>query len=118
MNKNRIKEKNTNLLELTPVRNIQWKKNKEGLILLLKPKVHNQWLAKFILPRLKNPYYSIRLDEVGTFVWEKCDGQHTVRELAGHLKDRFGDKVEPVYDRLALFLQGLEKSRFIVYQGI
>jgi len=35
-----------------------------------------------------------------------------------NLKERFGEEVEPLYDRIALFLQSLEKNRFIYYEGL
>jgi hypothetical protein len=109
-------EEQINLLELVPIRNIDWKKSDQGLTVLLKPKIKHPVLAKNILPRLKNPYYKIRLDDVGSFIWEQCDGVQTVKEIADSLSERFGDKVEPLYDRLALFLQSLERNRFILYR--
>lgn len=106
-----------NLLDLIPEKNIEWEKNGEGLIVLLKPKFKNPFLAKHLLSRLKNPYYRIKLDVVGSFIWELCDGHSTVKELARKLKDKFKDKVEPLYDRLGLFLQNLEKNHFIYYKN-
>lgn len=111
-------EKNINLLDLIPVRNIKWEKEEEGRIVLLKPKLKNSFFAKHLLPCLKNPYYKIRLDSIGSFIWEKCDGSSTVKELAEDLKSNFGNNVEPLYNRLSLFLQSLEKNRFIFYKGI
>ena len=111
------KEKSVNLLDLIPVRNIEWEKIEEGLVALLKPKFKHPFLKKHILTRLKNPFYRIKLDSVGSFVWELCDGNLTVKEIAESLKDEFGDKVEPLYDRLALFLQSLEKNHFIEFKG-
>ena len=114
--KERNEKRKTNLLDLIPVRNIDWKKEKEGQIVLLKPKFKNPILAKHFLPRLKNPYYKIKLDDVGSSLWELCNGNLTVEELAKCMKDKFGDKIEPLYDRLSLFLQSLERNRFIVYK--
>lgn len=106
-----------NLLDLIPEKNIEWEKNEKGLIVLLKPKYKNPFLAKHLLPRLKNPYYRVKLDAVGSFIWELCDGHSTVKELGRKLKDKFKDKVEPLYDRLGLFLQNLEKNHFICYKN-
>ncbi len=110
-------KRKVNLLDLIPVRNINWKKEEDELIVLLQPKFKNPFLAKHLLPRLKNPYYKIRLDDVGSFLWERCDGILTVKELANCMKDRFGDKIEPLYDRIALFLQSLERNHLIKYRG-
>ena len=109
-------EKQINLLSLTPVRNIEWKKSDQGLVVLLKPKIKHPFLAKHILPRLRNPHYKIRLDDVGSFIWEQCDGIQTVNKIADSLRKGFGDKVEPLYERLALFLQSLERNRFIMFR--
>ena len=110
-------EKRINLLDLIPVRKIEWEKNEEGLVSLLKPKFKHPFLKKHILPRLKNPYYRIKLDSLGSFVWGLCDGNLPVKKIAENLKDEFGEKIEPLYDRLALFLQSLERNRLIEFKG-
>lgn len=107
-----------NLLELIPVKNIGWEKTEDNLIILLKPKFKHPFFKKHVLPRMKKPNYKIKLDAVGSFVWERCDGQRTVKEVAQSLKQEFGESVEPLYDRLALFLQSLEKNHFIYYKGL
>ena len=117
MKKRGVEKSKINLLDLIPVRNIKWEKKEDGLIVLLKPKFELALLKKYVLPRLKNPCYRIKLDPVGTFIWELCDGNLSVKKLAKSLKEKFGDEVEPFYDRLALFLQSLEKNHFIFYKG-
>lgn len=118
MRKRKGERKGINLLELVPVQNIKWEKTNKGLIVLLKPKIKHPFFAKHILTRLKNPFYKVRLDELGSFIWEQCDGVQTVRDLASNLREKFGEKVEPLYDRLASFLQSLEKNQFIFYKDL
>ncbi len=111
------KEESTiNLLDLIPVKKIEWKEREEGLVELLKPKFKRPFLKKYLLPYVKRPYYRIKLDAVGSFIWGLCNGKLSVKEIAKSLKAEFGDKVEPLYDRLALFLQSLEKNRFIEFK--
>lgn len=117
MKKRRLDKPQINLLELVPVKNIKWEKKEDGLIVLLKPKFKHPFFKKHVLPRMKKPYFKIKLDAVGSFVWEHCDGKKTVKEVAQRLKDEFGESAEPLYDRLALFLQSLEKNRFISFKG-
>jgi len=105
-----------NLLDLIPVRNIKWEKKEDGLIDLLKPKFELALLRKYVLPRLKSPYFKIKLDHVGSFIWEHCDGSLRVKDVAKNLKDKFGEDVEPLYDRLALFLKNLEKNHLIIFK--
>jgi len=116
--KPKVEEPQVNLLELIPVKNIKWEKKEDGLIVLLKPKFKHPFFKKHILPRLKYPFYKVKLDDVGSFVWEWCDGKKTVKEIAQGLKEEFGEKVEPLYNRLALFLQNLEKNHFIIFKGL
>ncbi|MBN1222679.1 MAG: PqqD family protein [Candidatus Aminicenantes bacterium] len=111
-------KKEINLLELVPTKNIDWEKNKEGFVVLLKPKFRHPFFRKHILPKLRSPHYQVKLDDVGSFFWESCDGRSTVMEIAGRMKIHFGEKIEPVYDRLILFLQNLEKNKFIRYIGL
>jgi len=111
-----VEKSKINLLDLIPVRNIKWEKKEDGLIILLKPKFGLAFLKKYVLPRLKKPYFKIKLDPVGSFIWEHCDGSLRVKEVAKNLKDKFGEEVEPLYDRLALFLQSLEKNHLIFYK--
>lgn len=107
-----------NLFELIPVQNMEWETRENGLVSLLKPKFKNPLLAKYLLPRLKNPYYRVKLDEVGTCVWKQCNGENSVKEIAEILYQEFGQKLEPVHDRLSLFLQSLERNQFIKYKNL
>ncbi|MFQ5824990.1 MAG: PqqD family protein, partial [bacterium] len=55
------------------------------------------------------------LDELGSFVWEHCNGLENVQEIGEKLKEKYGDKVEPVFNRLSIFLKRLEKSKSIIW---
>ena len=115
--KNKTKElQELNLLELVPVKNTEWKETEEGLICLLKPKFRFPILKKHLLPHLKHPYYKINLDRIGSQFWESCDGVCTVEEIAKRMKNALGDEVEPLYERITLFLQSLEKNKFIRFK--
>jgi hypothetical protein len=116
--KNKNKESpELNLLELIPAKNIEWEETEDGLICLLKPKFRVPILKKHLLPRLKHPYYKINLDKIGSQFWENCDGVRTVEEIAKHMKKTLGDEVEPLYERITLFLQSLEKNKFILFKS-
>ncbi len=72
------------------------------------------WIAQkmFHRPRVSH----IALDAIGSFIYTSIDGTKTVGELALLLKGRFGEKAEPLYDRLIQYLQILRNNRFITYQ--
>jgi len=102
-----------NLLDIIPVHNIKWEQDSEGQVILFEPKLKNPLFVKYILSRMKRPYYKITLDDIGSFFWKNCNGSHTVKKIAELQKERFGDKVEPLYDRIATFLKALERNGFL-----
>ncbi len=108
------KSEEINLLDLIPERNSRWEVEGETVI-ILHPKFKNKFLAKTLLPRMKKPNWKIKLDDIGSWVWKHCDGKRTVREIGQGLGDCFGDRVDPVYDRLSLFFKRLESSNFVSF---
>ena len=61
---------------------------------------------KFRIPEFKKT----ELDEYGSFVFKNINGKLTVEQIGSKLKEHFGSTVEPVYDRLVVYLQYLEQS--------
>lgn len=102
-----------NLLTLIPEKNREWHKTETGRAKILVPRYGQNPVGAWLARRLANPYIQIELDDVGTAVWEACDGKTTVAEIAENLSVRFGDRVEPLYDRLAIFFQQLQRNKFI-----
>jgi len=102
-----------NLLIFKPRRIVQWEEQEDGRIVLLIPKFKNRLLVKYLLPRMKSKNFKIRLDEFGSLVWRYLDGSHTVMQIGELLHNEFGEKVEPVYDRLGLFVNMLSHRKFI-----
>jgi len=63
---------------------------------------------------LKKPKTSfIHLDEMGSFVWPLLDGEKTILELGEEVKKHFGEKAEPLYERLSRYMHILESYGFI-----
>ena len=106
-----------NLLDLIPDQKINFEESDDGIITLLKPKFENKFLVKYLLPRIRKPNFKIKLDQFGSFVWKQCDGNNTVAQIANLLKENFQDEIDPVYDRLAMFIQSLARYRFIEYNN-
>ena len=118
MKKQRNDPAPVNLLELIPQQNIRSEKTEEGVYVLLKPKYRHPWMVKNVLPLLKSPHYKVKLDDIGSFIWELCDSRKNVEEIGKRLKEKFGDRVEPLYERLGAFFQNLEKNKFITYKNL
>lgn len=106
-----------NYLEHIPVRQagLRWEQDEAGLVTLY---VHNTgWMKKLTQIVLKKPEYSqIHLDQHGSFVWSIMDGEMDILELGELVKERFGEKAEPLYPRLARFFQVLESYQFVSFR--
>ena len=117
----RKREKRTpdvNLLELIPERIVGSETGEDGIVTVHAPRFHSRILKRLIEPRLKRPHMMIRLDEIGTAVWEQIDGSRNVAAIGEMMRERFGERIEPCHDRLAMFFTQLELSRFIRYRNL
>ena len=106
-----------NYLEKIPVRQegLKWDTNEKGLVTLY---VHNTGLMKKITQKLfKKPEYTqVHLDENGSFIWPLIDGKKNIIELGKIVKEHFGEKAEPLYDRLAQYFGILESYGFVEFR--
>ncbi len=110
---NRTRGEPLNLLELKPSRSLEWEDNADGEVVLLVPKFSAPLLRRWLLPLLPTPAFRVKLDSFGTFVWRRCDGVTPVSEIAAQLSRRFGPGVEPLYERIEVFLRKLQQNGFI-----
>ena len=109
----RARNKPVNLLDLKPSRNVEWETGDGEGVVLLVPKFRGPVLQKWLVPLLRQPAFRIRLDEVGSFIWRRCDGITPVSVIAAQLSERFGPGVEPLYERIELFLSKMQRDEFI-----
>jgi hypothetical protein len=105
-----------NLWELTPLRNAKWETTEEGKVVVLVPKFKNPFLVKWILPYLAKPFFRIKLDEIGSQIWQQCDGATSISTIAESLKAKFGDSVEPVDARINKYLNHLERGDLLLVE--
>lgn len=59
---------------------------------------------KFRIPE----YKKTSLDEYGSCVFLQIDGKKTVKDIGENLEVKYGDKVQPLYERLLLFLNHID----------
>jgi len=107
-----------NLLELVPEQLVDSTRDDEGIVTILGPRFKTGFMKKLVGSRLKSPYFKIALDDIGTTVWENIDGTQNIGKISDILKEKFGERIEPVNNRLAMFFTQLEMSRFIVYTNL
>ncbi len=108
--KKKIKE---NYLEKIPVRaEIEWETDSDGNVTLHIE--NNGVMNKFAQVLFKKPKISyIHLDEMGSFIWPLIDGEKDIIKIGESVKEYFGEKAEPLYERLAKYIQTLESYKFI-----
>ena len=110
------KKSSENYLEKIPLKNpeINWTIDEKGIVTL---EVENKGIANTIAQKLlKKPKISyIHLDEMGSFIWPLLDGEVNLISLGRKVKEHFGDKAEPLYERLARYIKTLESYKFIEF---
>jgi hypothetical protein len=78
---------------------------------------HDKVAEKFIRWLVKKPNISdMQLDEIGSEVWQRIDDQKTVYGIGQDLVNNFGEKIEPVYDRLIIYLRYLNKKGWVSFE--
>lgn len=112
------KRKQENFLDYIPKRNklYEWDLNQKKHVEVA---VVNRGLFNRIAQIFfRKPKVSrIELDELGSFIWQELDGKKTVYEIGACVKERFGKKAEPLYERLSEYIRILHNNRFIVYEN-
>lgn len=90
--------------------NIEYDVNEDKIVTILEKqghKVQNFFRKlKFKIPT----YKKIELDEYSSAVFLEINGEKTVEEIGKKLEAKFGEKVNPLYERLLLFLNHIEAN--------
>lgn len=84
--------------------NVNYKIDDNGIVTVLEKQDHK--IQKFFRKlRFKIPLYKeITFDEISSEVFTQIDGIKTVKEIGEYLEVKFGEKVNPLYERLLTFL--------------
>lgn len=108
-------KKSANYLNYIPKHNeaFPFEIDDEGKVTIF---VENKGIFNRIAQKILNkPKVSqIHLDEMGNFIWPLIDDKKSVYEIAGLVKEEFGDKAEPLYNRLVQYMRNLENYNFII----
>lgn len=108
------KKQDINYLDLIPETNqsIRWHRDLKQRIIL---EIENKGMFNTIAQKVfgKPRFSKVHLDEMGTFIWPEIDGAKTVQELALLVKEHFGDKAEPLYQRIVKYFQIMESYEFV-----
>lgn len=116
--KKKLKITKTNYLDIIPEKIKASVSEENGLVSVIIPKFESNFSKKYIVPRLKNPEFKYKLDEFGSETWLHIDGNNNVREIGEKLLEKFGEKIQPVFERLTVFLTQLYHNEIISFKEI
>ncbi len=85
----------------------------DGTLILVLPRRRN-FLYKllsliFTIPKERK----LSLDDIGRWVWEKCDGQHAAGDIIGQLSEKFNISRKEAEVSLLSFLKDMSKKKLI-----
>ena len=97
-----------------PTRQAEWF-IQDNLVRIKLPKFYGRMGKLFCRILRHNPHITLNLDSLGSFVWEKCDGHHSVEKILFCMEKHFDE--EGLEERLVQFLYDLEKNDLISFMG-
>ena len=80
--------------------NIEYKVDENRIVTILEKQDHK--IQRFFRKLKFNK--EIDFDEISSEVFLQIDGDKTVKEIGDNLEKKYGEKVNPLYERLLIFL--------------
>ncbi|MGH4119367.1 PqqD family protein [Clostridium sp.] len=117
MFKNKKKEKaQENFLLYRPLRKIEhWEVNDEKVKLFFHHNKHIEKLMRWLIK--KSNINDIELDPRSSMVWQLCDGNNTVYDIAQTMMGKFHDTEQESIDKLIMFVRYLSRSGWITFEN-
>ena len=111
------KIKKENYLDKIPVRSdkLGWTENDDIVTLSIENKGVFNKIAQILFK--KPPVSYIHLDENGSFIWKLIDGEKNVYEIGEKVLEHFGEKAQPLYERLIKYFEILLSYGFISWEA-
>ncbi len=111
MSKKKLDE---NFLDKIPTHKegLKWSKDENDMVTLeMENKGVVNRIAQLILRKPKVSY--IHLEEFGSFIWPLIDGKKTIFEIGKDVEEHFGEKANPLYERISTYFTMLERYEFV-----
>lgn len=89
----------------------------DGKVVVIYDKLKKTILDKFIKNKDRR-IAKIDLDDIGSFIWLRCDGKKKVSEIIEETENEFGENEEKIKERATLFLNQLAQKKFIRFYTI
>lgn len=110
------KNKVPNLLDLVPNQSQKFRSeiDENGAVTIF---VENKGPFNFVAQKLfgKPRFSQVHLEEFGSFIWQQIDGEKTVQQIADLVHKKFGDKADPLYPRISMYMNTLLNYEFIQF---
>ena len=104
-----------NYLDLVPQisEGLNWNKDENNIVTL---EIENRGIFNKIAQKVfKKPKISyVHLDELGSYVWLLIDGKTNIAQIGISVKEHFGEKAEPLYEKLSQYFQILKSYNFVI----
>lgn len=118
MAKNKDKSNSANYLEYVPVpkKGLTYEIS-DGKVTIFQ---ENRGVFHFIAQKFwKKPRVSqIHLDEMGNFIWPLMDGRRDIMAISALIHEEFGEKAEPLYNRVVQYFKTLTAYGFVEFVNI
>lgn len=113
-----MKKNKENYLDRIPEKKEELKWTEEDGLITIHIE-HKGFYSKIAQKFFHTPKTSdVHLDDYGTFVWKQIDGERSIFDIGENLKGEFGQRAEPLYERLSKFFYILNQEKFIRFKKI
>ncbi len=93
---------------------LNWSNDESGFVTL--EQENRGIINKIAQALIKKPKVSfIHLDELGSFIWLAVDGEKNVYHIGKEVSEHFGEKAEPLYERLTKYFDILKSYGFVEF---
>ena len=100
-------------LTAKPIRQTDWIEE-DGIVKLKIIKFKSK-VGRLLCKILRKPnYFLINFDEIGSFIWKRCNGKNSIEEILEELEEKFGK--EKMKERLMIFLNMLKRGGYIRFE--
>ncbi len=113
---NKKEKKDKNYLTFIPIKSkkIKYKVKSNGNVQLIVPR--DSLIEKIAIKLFFAPEnLKIDLDEIGSFIWSNIDGNNNIYQIGKLVEENFGEKAEPLYERLVQYINILKSNDFIKF---
>ena len=110
-----MKDKKNYIDHIPKINDMKWEVLEDGIVEIT---VENKGFYNTIAQKLfKRPRYSfIKLDEYGSFVWQKIDGKKSMYEIGKELESAHEGAATQLYERLSQYFAILERNKYIIFE--